>query len=191
VVTYDHRGEWGSDAGPKPRDARQIATELRDALRAAKLEPPYVLVGYSFGGPYVRVFADMFPKEVSGLVLLDPSQEEFFDWLKVHHPDVNRITPEQEAEQNEYGCSWRTLEQARAAKVPNVPVTLITGMRPPDAEAIKLMPRWLDAHQRWLSRIPHAKHIITERSGHGLVLEEPDLVVKAIHDLVSGLPRPR
>src|SRR5687768_3460108 len=51
VVAYDHRDTWGSDAGPKPRDARAIATELHEALRNARLEPPYYLVGFSFGGP--------------------------------------------------------------------------------------------------------------------------------------------
>src|SRR5438105_15424542 len=46
VVAYDHRGTGGSDPGAKPRDAYQIARELRAALQAAKLDPPYVLAGY-------------------------------------------------------------------------------------------------------------------------------------------------
>jgi pimeloyl-ACP methyl ester carboxylesterase len=41
-----------------------------------------VVVEHSFGGIYVRVFAQMYPKEVVGMVLLDPSQESFNDWLK-------------------------------------------------------------------------------------------------------------
>src|SRR5262249_43639487 len=92
VVSYDHAGYWGSEAGPKPRDARQVARELHAALRSARIAPPYVLVGYSFGGPFVRVFADLYPDEVAGLVLVDPSQEAAFDWVWAHHPQVNKIT---------------------------------------------------------------------------------------------------
>src|SRR6187399_941935 len=45
VVTYDRAGTGKSDAGPESRDARQIAIELRLALRNAGLPPPYILVG--------------------------------------------------------------------------------------------------------------------------------------------------
>ncbi|MCC6233531.1 MAG: alpha/beta fold hydrolase, partial [Verrucomicrobiales bacterium] len=73
VFSYDHAGHWGSEPGPKPRDARQIAMELHAALAAAGRRPPYLLVGYSFGGPYTRVFADLYPSDVAGLVLVDPT----------------------------------------------------------------------------------------------------------------------
>ena len=194
VVAYDHRGTGGSDPGAKPRDASQIARELHAALHAAKLDPPYVLAGYSFGGPYVRVFAGLFPEEVSGLVLIDPSQEEFFEWLKAHRPDLNVITPEEEAEQSEYGCTWASLNQARRAAVPDLPVTLITAMRPFGEFDVRLRPQWLQAHQRWLGAIRDGQHLITERSDHGIIWEEPGLVVQAIRDivkrasLVGGLP---
>ena len=115
VVAYDHAGWWGSEPGPKPRDARQIARELHAALHKAGLPPPFVLVGYSFGGPFIRVFAATYPQEVAGMVLVDPSQEEFFDWLKIHHPSVNQISDADEAEQDEWGCSWASLNQARSA----------------------------------------------------------------------------
>src|SRR5262249_48526180 len=74
VVTYDRAGIGQSEPGPHPRDARQITTELHTALHAAGLRPPYLLVGHSMGGPYIRVFAAKYPQEVSGLVLVDPSQ---------------------------------------------------------------------------------------------------------------------
>lgn len=185
VVTYDHRGIGGSDPGPKPRDARQIATELHTTLHAAGIPPPYILVGCSFGGPYVRVFADLFPREVSGMVLIDPSQEEFFHWLKAHRPDVNRISPTDVAAENEFASTWASLEQARAARIPPVPLTLITAMKPIAGMDPRLAPQWLRAHQNWLRQIPGAQHIVTERSDHGIIWEEPDLVVKTIQEMVN------
>jgi pimeloyl-ACP methyl ester carboxylesterase len=76
VLAYDRAGSGWSDPGPLPRTSERIATELHALLRAARLPPPYVLVGHSSGGYHVRVFASQNPKEVAGLVLVDPSTEE-------------------------------------------------------------------------------------------------------------------
>jgi pimeloyl-ACP methyl ester carboxylesterase len=187
VVAYDHAGYWGSDAGPKPRDARQVAQELHDLLQRTELPPPYVLVGYSFGGPFVRVFAHRYPNEVAGMVFVDPSQEEAFEWLKIHHPEINRITPEEESEQDEWGCSWASLDQARKAwPLPRVPVTLITCVRHDGNPLLReIVPVWLKSHQEWLSKVPGARHVVTDRSGHDITLQEPGLVVEAIRDVVE------
>lgn len=189
VVSYDHGGTGGSERGPLPRDARQIATELHGVLHAAGLEPPYLLVGYSFGGPYARVFAGLFPKEVSGLVLIDPSQEEMFDWLKRHRPDLNRIPADEAAGLTELGCTYRSLEQARQATLPDIPVTLITAMKPFGERDRRLRPQWLAAHQRWLSAVPQARHLVTYQSDHGIIWEEPTLVIDTIHDMVDRVSK--
>jgi hypothetical protein len=56
VCAYDRAGYGWSEPGPEPRDAQQIATELHALLDMAEIEPPYVLVGHSLGGIYVRVY---------------------------------------------------------------------------------------------------------------------------------------
>src|SRR4051794_38164306 len=76
VVSYDRAGVGWSDRGPEPRDGLQIARELHAALQAAGIEGPHVLVGHSFGGLYVRMFADLYPDEVVGLVLVDPTHPD-------------------------------------------------------------------------------------------------------------------
>jgi pimeloyl-ACP methyl ester carboxylesterase len=191
VVAYDHAGYWGSQPGPKPRDAHRISQELYTALRNANLPPPYVMVGYSFGGPFVRVFAHSHPQEIAGLVFVDPSQEECFEWLEIHHPEVNRISKEDLARQDEWGCSWASLNQARVAwPLPNVPVTLITCMRSDGNSLLQeVLPIWLDSHKAWLKKVPNAKHIVTEKSGHGIILEEPRLVIEAIREVVEQARR--
>jgi pimeloyl-ACP methyl ester carboxylesterase len=60
-VAYDRPGLGWSRPCRRPRDAQTIARELRAALRAAAIEPPYVLAGHSFGGLPVRAFADLYP----------------------------------------------------------------------------------------------------------------------------------
>jgi pimeloyl-ACP methyl ester carboxylesterase len=71
ACSYDRAGAGFSDAGPMPRTAVQIAQELRAALASAHIKGPYILVGHAFGGDPVRTFADLYTKEVAGLVLVD------------------------------------------------------------------------------------------------------------------------
>ena len=79
VCAYDRAGlGWSSERGPEPRDARQISSELHTLLKGADIEGPYVLVGHSYGGLYVRMYADRYPEETAGVVLVDSSHPEQF-----------------------------------------------------------------------------------------------------------------
>lgn len=75
VCSYDRAGLGLSDPGPMPRDGAAIARDLDDGLRAAKIAGPFVVVGHSAGGLYVRLFADRRPSDIVGMVLVDPSVE--------------------------------------------------------------------------------------------------------------------
>ncbi len=76
VCSYDRAGYGESDPGPQPRSSLQIARELHALLQRAQVLGPYVLVGHSFGGYNVRVYAGLYPNEVSGVVLVDSSHED-------------------------------------------------------------------------------------------------------------------
>ena len=80
ACAYDRAGFAWSEAGPLPRTAGRLTAELHDLLAAARVEPPFVLVGHSFGGLTIRIFATRYPKEVGGLVFIDPAHPE--DWLE-------------------------------------------------------------------------------------------------------------
>jgi pimeloyl-ACP methyl ester carboxylesterase len=76
TVSYDRAGLGWSSPCPTPRAPANIATELHQMLEAAGVEPPYVLVGHSFGGLVMRRFALLYPEQVSGVVLVDPMRNE-------------------------------------------------------------------------------------------------------------------
>jgi pimeloyl-ACP methyl ester carboxylesterase len=76
VCSYDRAGAAWSDLGPTPRTMRQEARELQALLAAAGVGPPYVLVGHSVGGLVARVYAERYPREVAGLVLVDSTTED-------------------------------------------------------------------------------------------------------------------
>ena len=71
VVSYDRAGLGWSDLGPMPRTSGLIVDELHRLLAQAGIAPPYILVGHSFGGLTVPLFAAKYPQEVTGLVLVD------------------------------------------------------------------------------------------------------------------------
>jgi pimeloyl-ACP methyl ester carboxylesterase len=76
VCAYDRAGYGWSDSGPAPRDSDHIVGELAELLRNAQLPPPYVLVGHSFGGYNVELFAKFNPREVAGIVLVEASHPD-------------------------------------------------------------------------------------------------------------------
>jgi pimeloyl-ACP methyl ester carboxylesterase len=71
-VLYDRAGTGWSGPVELPRSATEVTTELRELLRAAGVPAPYVFVGHSLGGGYAWHYAQRFPGEVAGLLLLDP-----------------------------------------------------------------------------------------------------------------------
>lgn len=75
VCAYDRAGYGFSDPGPLPRDGAAIARDLAQALAAARIKGPFIVVGHSAGGLYGRLFAARDIGAVEGLVLLDPTFE--------------------------------------------------------------------------------------------------------------------
>ena len=195
VVSYDRAGLGQSEPGPKPRSAKQIALELHQALQTAGIKPPYVLVGHSFGGPYIRVFANMYPSEVAGMVLIDPSQETFDGWMKNRSQRKLKESNAKNEEallakapqgvRDESAAVSVTYKQVRSAKVPiGIPVILMTAMLD-SGMPIEVRRVWQEKHKEWIEKVPGGKHILAEKSRHPIQLDEPQLVIDAIKQVVE------
>jgi pimeloyl-ACP methyl ester carboxylesterase len=100
ACAYDRAGAGWSDAAPLPRDPSRTAEELHTLLGKAGVMPPYVLVGHSYGGYVVRVFAHRFRSEMAGLVLVDIATPEM--WQRA--PSV-----ESQMAQMARDCRWDKL----------------------------------------------------------------------------------
>ncbi len=75
VCIYDRPGYGWSEKSPHPRSSENIVNELDTLLNNAGIEPPYILVGDSFGSYNVRLFAHKYPEKVVGMVLTDGLHE--------------------------------------------------------------------------------------------------------------------
>ncbi len=87
-VVYDRAGYGWSDPDAAPRTAARATDDMRAVLRAAELAGPYVLVGHSLGGLYVRRYAQRFADDVAGLVLVEPSHEDLAARMPVQLRDL-------------------------------------------------------------------------------------------------------
>lgn len=70
--------------------ASQAVSELRQLLREAEIEPPYVLVGMSLGGLFSRLFAYDYPEEVAGMVLVDVAHEKMYQETSIEWVELNK-----------------------------------------------------------------------------------------------------
>jgi pimeloyl-ACP methyl ester carboxylesterase len=73
VCAFDRAGYGFSDPAPQPQILPDTVNDLHAALKAAGVPGPYVLVGHSLGGLEARLFAERWPPEVAGVVLVDAS----------------------------------------------------------------------------------------------------------------------
>lgn len=208
VCIYDRAGLGASDPAPaKSRTSRDVAEDLHKLLAAAKIRGPYVLVGHSVGGFHVRVFAGMYPKDVAGIVLVDsahPDQDS--KWLAALGPAMpgedpavqrarefltSRITkPIEEPEPLDPAASCA---QVRAAgSLGNKPLAVVTHspnwkMIPelPDDVSKKLEDILLQLQNELAALSTDSTHVIATKAGHEIEVDEPELVIKAIREVVA------
>jgi pimeloyl-ACP methyl ester carboxylesterase len=88
---YDRAGVGWSDPPLSPRTSGSVVSDLHEALQRARVLPPYVMVGGSVGGEYVRIYTAHYPSDVAGLVLIDSAVPD------MHEPDfalapINRMS---------------------------------------------------------------------------------------------------
>jgi pimeloyl-ACP methyl ester carboxylesterase len=183
VVAYDRVG--AIELQPK-LTGQDVCRELHTALQKAGINPPYVLVGQSLGGMYNRTFASLYPNEVAGMVLLDPTQEEFIDWMKIHHPKES-LSPEMVKSFATAAGFWDTMRELKTTEsLPNVPVTVVTATKfINDPLRIEALPVWTAAHDKWVKSLPQGRHVLAPDSGHGVQVEKPDLVIQLIRQTVD------
>jgi pimeloyl-ACP methyl ester carboxylesterase len=95
ACAYDRAGMMWSDPRKTTHSsfAKVIAEDLHKTLSIAGEKPPYVLVGHSFGGPYITTFTKYFSTSVAGLVFVDTSHPDQIEIFKEYQePLFNQLS---------------------------------------------------------------------------------------------------
>ena len=71
VCSYDRAGFGWSESRPGVQDANAISAQLHQLIGAAAVQRPFVLVGHSISGIYLRSYAAHYPDDLAGLVFVD------------------------------------------------------------------------------------------------------------------------
>lgn len=209
VVVYSRSGNGRSQLGPGDHSAQTCATELHALLTHLDLKPPYILVGRSYGGILVRLYASLYPNEVAGMVLVDATHEQqvrrwgaidstypaafrtYFDSV------LKTLKPGAEAAETRETMRIQAAGEVLGMQpLPDMPLAVLTSMRvDPKARSVNGTARghaaWRAMHDEWFQRSTNAIHIVTTRSGHAIQDQEPDLVVQAIRFVLDRVHAPR
>lgn len=116
VCSYDRAGLGFSDGSSRPGTAGNIADDLHKLLKAARIVPPYILVGHSAAGMYIRVYADRYPDEVAGMVSVEGSHED--QWVRGWAIGAPGQQAKWDAFLKEYGGC---VDEAKRGLVPGTP----------------------------------------------------------------------
>ena len=194
VCSYDREGLGKSQvdkgASPETECIDEQVEDLRNLLRTAHVSPPYILVGHSGGGIRVRRFTSDHATEVVGLVFVDSAHEEQIWRFQAIDPSSVQGPP---ADPKRAHCGgslhvpgerfvWH-YDLPLIVLEHGIPLTFEGSM----AAHTDQFNAAVDAMARDLaSRSSKGQLRIAKKSGHDIMLDEPSLVVQAIHDVWSA-----
>jgi len=201
------------DLVPQPTTPKDAVADLHALLSAAGEEEPYVLVGHSYGGLIVRLYASTYPKDVSGLVLVDALSEGLQDAETTKQWAIQRKLIEGDVRESvalypalERIDVDRSLDQVRAASsLRSIPLIVLSADRPwgpqiPSMIAAGKLPTDVPpdfgyvtdaaqkkAQEQLAKLVANAKHITNTNSGHEIHKERPQIVIDAIQQVVEAV----
>jgi pimeloyl-ACP methyl ester carboxylesterase len=73
ACSYDRASYGFSDAATRPSDAANAMDDLHRLATAAHIEKPFALVGHSIGGLYAKLYAATYPRDIAGMLLIEPA----------------------------------------------------------------------------------------------------------------------
>ncbi len=212
VLVYDRAGYGRSEMGPLPRNAKTEAADLNALLQKANIRGPYILVGHSLGGLNMQVFAKAYPKDIRGMVLLDPPPRSWlagsaFDDLKRMFlratEDMSKAAAATEQSANEEDRRrapfLKTIASEHEEMFGNtarqvlavtslgrlMTIAIASGRSNPEfgKDADAWQKFWIEESRNLARLSTSGEFVLAEQSSHQIHRDVPDLVVGAIRKL--------
>jgi pimeloyl-ACP methyl ester carboxylesterase len=209
VVTYDRAGVGKSEIGDLPTHGEQSAKDLHVLLDKLGVPRPFILVGHSYGGNVVRLFASMYPDDMGGLILEDTQHEDVLTEMRkiLKGKDLEAFdelmadrfaTPENPKTEEDYRNMTRE-QVKKSGPLPRIPFVVLaaTGRAKAMAEifsagAIEEMERLdLTLNNRLAALIPDGKLILVEGTGHNIHLDKPEVLIAPVMEMIKQVGEAR
>lgn len=196
IITYDRSGEGRSPYVPGPWKAPEAASDLAAGLRQLKADKNVTLVSHSLAGEIATYYVKDHPHSTAGAVLVDANLPQFFTesetarLVAANQEQIDAlkgrpITPEIRqllAEAADYGPVHHVYHRQSWPR--SVPVTAIVSSETPfpTPDDARL---WRTAQQEFVDAGPHRDLVVADPSSHDIPVDRPDVVVKAVEDMVN------
>jgi pimeloyl-ACP methyl ester carboxylesterase len=206
VLAYERRGNGMSEPDSERPTMRRVAFVLHALLDRARVGPPYVLLGQSWGGNYIRAFYDLYPNEVVGMIFVDaetgigPTREERAAVLPADQraaalapPVLPPMPPnipaglraefeEPGKEMISDGAEARTLRRVSGIPVAVVMATPPGRLRGNGGAVTRLTIRHTSD---WVLTLPNAIFVTANHVGHHVHVDDPPLVARLVEHVLD------
>ena len=200
VCSYDRAGLGKSDKPAGQQSEMGIVEDLHELLLNAHEAGPYVLVGHSLGGVYVRAFQRRYPQLVKALVLVDSSHEEQLNRYTALSPELGKQFASQGGRYT-YDDMYRLWGQLRPGETlgwrVRIPIVVIEHKQPPletatpssgPTSALPPVDKTWHEMQVDLSRRSSCSQLWeAPKQGHDIPDEQPDLVARAVRKVLTEI----
>lgn len=197
TFTYDRPGRGESaptvDDADGVRTSEEAARTLRRALDAANLAPPYLLVGWSLGGLYVQKFAQLYPNDVAGIVLVDNRPATY---IGERHAAGVRLCQGDAVVNLEWSpatqATFRGIAPSEAAaptpeQLGNIPIVVITATSTVMSGDEDFAAGFREAQTRFAARLRNGRQVIAVGASHDNVgADHADVVINEVLRLVEA-----
>ena len=176
-----------------PRTAADVVSELHALLAAAHVPGPYILAGHSLGGLFTLLYAQTYPTDVKGLVLVDAFPATLPRLFGPQWPGYRRLldsplpafATNPDFERIDIGASVAQI--GKASPLQRMPLVVLTKgepfAHPPGAvgPVLRVLERWWPIAAKSLVQLePDTPQVIANGSDHYIQIHQPDLVTLAI-----------
>jgi pimeloyl-ACP methyl ester carboxylesterase len=203
VVTYDRAGTGKSEIGDLPAHGEQSAKDLQVLLDKLGVPRPYLLVGHSYGGSVVRLFASMCPDRMGGLILEDTQHEDVLKELRkiLKGKDLEAFdqlmvdmfsAPENPKTEVDYRNMTRE-QVSKSRPLPRIPFVILTSpdrakaMQPifSDEAIVKIAELDFALNKKLAALIPGGRQIVVEGAGHDIHVDKPEALIAPVLEMIK------
>lgn len=187
--SYDRYGYDASPSVATTRDACTIAHEQHDLLKQSGAKPPYLLVGHSIGGLYEYVYALLYPEEVAGVLLLDPTHPKHWETIQNEAPSAAaiiktmRFTVFSPVMRKEFDAQTDCLNTLPTHYSTSFKTRILTSTLARAGEQGSYQDVLAKLRKDWIQLTGIAQTEPVDRATHYIQKDRPDSVVKAILEM--------